>query len=128
MYVTVGNTDKVEYLVNTYQTSRSRIFHFRDASFYTELMRETNHRGVDIVLNPLSGELLHISWNCVAKQGTMIEIGKRDILSHGMLPLSPFQHGRSFVVVDLLSVGSTLGHQYALSRESRDHGTLNRLD
>lgn len=128
MYATVGNADKVEYLVNTYQIPRSRIFHSRDASFYAELMRETNHRGVDIVLNSLSGELLHVSWNCVAKQGTMIEIGKRDILSHGMLPLSPFQHGRSFVVVDLLSVGSTLGHQYALSRESRDHGTLNRLD
>ncbi|PLB37997.1 ketoacyl-synt-domain-containing protein [Aspergillus candidus] len=111
VYVTVGTADKVEYLVNTYQISRSRIFHSRDASFYAELMRETNQRGVDIVLNSLSGELLHVSWNCVAKQGTMIEIGKRDILSHGMLPLSPFQHGRSFVVVDLFSVGSTLGHQ-----------------
>lgn len=32
-------------------------------------MRETAGRGADIVLNSLSGELLHTSWKCVAIRG-----------------------------------------------------------
>jgi NADPH:quinone reductase-like Zn-dependent oxidoreductase len=41
-------------------------------------MDATNGSGVDLVLNSLSGELLSISWKCVAPDGAMVEIGKRD--------------------------------------------------
>jgi hypothetical protein len=33
-------------------------------------------------------ELLHASWQCVAPYGTMIEIGKRDIMGKGMLSMN----------------------------------------
>lgn len=64
-------------------------------------MRATNGRGVDLVLNSLSGELLHASWKCVAKYGKMIEIGKRDLLGRGQLSLDPFEDNRTFCGVDL---------------------------
>lgn len=67
-------------------------------------MHATNGRGVDVVLNSLSGELLHASWQCVAAYGKMIEIGRRDILSHGMLSLSPFSEDRTFHAVNLANV------------------------
>jgi NADPH:quinone reductase-like Zn-dependent oxidoreductase len=64
-------------------------------------MQATNDRGVDVVLNSLSGELLHASWKCVAKCGKMMEIGKRDILEHGRLALDMFQHNRTFYGIDM---------------------------
>lgn len=68
-------------------------------------MRATAGRGVDIVLNSLSGNLLHASWQCVAKFGRMIELGKRDFISHGVLDMNIFESNRTFVGVDLAQVG-----------------------
>ncbi|KAJ5109662.1 hypothetical protein N7532_002307 [Penicillium argentinense] len=58
--------------------------------------------GVDIVLNSLAGKLLHASWECVAPFGKMIEIGKRDFMTHGALEMGPFLANRTFVGVDML--------------------------
>lgn len=63
-------------------------------------MEQTGNRGVDIVLNSLSGELLHLSWRCVAKFGRMIELGKRDLLGHARLDMDLFAGNRSFTGVD----------------------------
>jgi NADPH:quinone reductase-like Zn-dependent oxidoreductase len=65
-------------------------------------MRETNGRGVDVVLNSLSGELLHASWKCVAEFGTFVEIGRRDLLGQGKLAMELFESNRTFVGFDLL--------------------------
>ena len=64
-------------------------------------MRATAGKGVDVGLNSLSGDLLHASWQCVAKYGKMLEIGKRDILERGQLALNPFQGNRTFHGIDL---------------------------
>ena len=101
IFVTVGNQDKRQYLVDTFQIPDHRIFNSRDASFLEGVMRATEGKGVDIVLNSLSGELLHASWQCVAPFGTMIEIGKRDLIGHAKLRMDPFEANRAFVGVDL---------------------------
>ena len=105
IYATVGNETKVNYLMETYGLARDRIYHSRNTSFQTDLMQATAGRGVDIVLNSLSGNLLHASWQCVAKFGRMIELGKRDFISHGVLDMSIFESNRSFIGVDLAQVG-----------------------
>lgn len=64
-------------------------------------MRETEGRGVDLVLNSLSGELLHASWKCVAEFGKLIELGKRDILGFGKLEMDIFGANRSYCCVDI---------------------------
>jgi NADPH:quinone reductase-like Zn-dependent oxidoreductase len=101
IYATVGNDDKVHHLMSTYGIPRNRIFHSRDASFLPEIRRETNDRGVDFVLNSLSGELLHASWECVAEFGSMLEIGKRDFYGHGQLAMHNFAKNRLYCGVDL---------------------------
>lgn len=63
-------------------------------------MKETSGRGVDVVLNSLSGELLHASWKCVASFGTMIEIGKRDFIDKALLAMDHFENNRTFVGLD----------------------------
>lgn len=64
-------------------------------------MQATNGKGVNLVLNSLSGDLLHASWQCVAPYGKMFEIGKRDFLGQGKLNMNLFGANRSFFGVDL---------------------------
>lgn len=64
IYATVGSDEKVQYLIDTFGLPRSHIFSSRDAGFLPGIMRETGDRGVDVVLNSLSGELLHTSVSC----------------------------------------------------------------
>lgn len=61
VYCTVGSDDKVAYLMEHFGIPREHIFNSRDASFLPGIMRETKGHGVDVVLNSLSGDLLHAS-------------------------------------------------------------------
>ncbi|KAF9870424.1 hypothetical protein CkaCkLH20_12091 [Colletotrichum karsti] len=101
IYATVGTQEKANYLVDKFNIPRDHIFHSRDESFAAELKRATNGRGVDIVLNSLSGELLHASWDCVAEFGKLIEIGKKDIVEGGSLSMQNFLMNRSYCCVDM---------------------------
>ncbi|OJJ41603.1 hypothetical protein ASPWEDRAFT_48144 [Aspergillus wentii DTO 134E9] len=101
IYATVGNVKKARYLTETFGIPQSRIFNSRNDSFVTGLMHETQGRGVDIVLNSLSGELLHASWDCVAEFGKLIEIGKKDGADFGKLPMHNFLLNRSYCCVDI---------------------------
>lgn len=104
VYATVGNEEKVAYLQDNFGIPRDHIFNSRDDSFLKGIMKVTNGTGVKLVLNSLSGKLLHASWRCVAKSGKMIELGKRDFIGHGMLSMDLFLANRSFFGVDLSSI------------------------
>lgn len=77
--MTVGTEDKREFLAKGFGIPQNRMFSSRNATFAEEIRRETNGRGVDVVLNSLIGELLDESWRLTADGGIMVEIGKRDI-------------------------------------------------
>ena len=97
----MGNEEKVKHLMDKFQLPRNHIFSSRDQSFLPDLMRETEGRGVDLVLNSLSGELLHASWKCVAEFGKLIELGKRDIVGFARLEMDIFEANRSYCCVDI---------------------------
>lgn len=101
IYATVGNAEKVQYLMENFGIPREHLFNSRDSSFYEQLMEATNGRGADLVLNSLSGELLHTSWKCVAPFGKMLEIGKRDFIGRGQLGMDIFESNRSFHGIDM---------------------------
>ncbi|EFQ96831.1 fatty acid synthase S-acetyltransferase [Nannizzia gypsea CBS 118893] len=101
VFVTVGSEEKVQYLMDEFGIPRHRIFNSRNADFLPCIMKETDGRGVDVVLNSLTGKLLHASWRCVAPFGKMVELGKRDFLGNGRLDLAPMIENRSFIGFDL---------------------------
>lgn len=105
VFTTVGSDRKVQYLMDTYGIPRNRIFNSRDASFVDDVMRETHGKGVDVVLNSLAGELLHSTWKCVAQWGTMVEIGKRDLLGNAQLDMAPFLGNRNYSCFDTDAMG-----------------------
>jgi NADPH:quinone reductase-like Zn-dependent oxidoreductase len=100
-YCTVGSQAKIDFLTTVHGVPRERIFNSRDDSFVGDVMRATGGVGVDVILNSHSGELLHASWKCVAINGCMIDLGKRDFLGRGRLEMLPFVGNRAFFGVDL---------------------------
>ncbi|GAB1201010.1 hypothetical protein APSETT444_010394 [Aspergillus pseudonomiae] len=104
IYATVGSEEKARHLIDNLNIPADHIFDSRSSSFLQGVLQKTEGRGVDLVLNSLSGDLLHASWQCVAKFGKMLELGKRDFLGHGLLEMDRFLDNRSFVGIDLLQV------------------------
>ena len=101
VFVTVGNMKKKELLLKNYAIPEENIFSSRNLNFSSGIQRLTAGKGVDVVLNSISGEGLHETWKCVAKMGRFIEIGKRDILGNAHLEMAIFNRNVTFASVDL---------------------------
>ncbi|KAL8881851.1 MAG: hypothetical protein Q9198_001030, partial [Flavoplaca austrocitrina] len=101
IYATVGSVEKQEYLTKFFGIPKENIFDSRSTTFVADLMRQTGGRGVDVALNSLSGELLHQTWKCVAKWGTMVEIGKRDLLGSAKLDMKQFADSRTYCCISM---------------------------
>ena len=52
--------------METYGVAEDHICYSRNTSFAQGIMRMTDNKGVDVVLNSLSGEGLTASWECIA--------------------------------------------------------------
>lgn len=101
IFVTVGSTEKRDLMTETFGISHDHIFSSRDLTFAQGIMRMTNTRGVDVILNSMAGEGLRRSWECIAPFGRFVEIGKADIGASGKLPMFPFKKNVVFASVDL---------------------------
>ncbi|KAF2469062.1 reducing type I polyketide synthase [Lindgomyces ingoldianus] len=104
IFATVGSVEKKNLLMEQYAIPEDHIFFSRDSSFADGVKRMTQGRGVDVVLNSLSGKLLIASWELIANFGRFIEIGRRDIDSRGHLPMHPFIRNATFNGVDLATI------------------------
>ena len=58
------------------------VLNSRDDTFDAEISRLTDGKGVDVVLNSLSGSFIDASFRATAMRGRFIEIGKRGIWTH----------------------------------------------
>jgi NADPH:quinone reductase-like Zn-dependent oxidoreductase len=101
VYATVGSNYKKQLLMDRYAIPAERIFSSRDLSFARGIMRATDGKGVDVVVNSLAGEALRASWDCIAAFGRFIELGKRDILNNAGLEMGPFLRHATFSCVNL---------------------------
>jgi NADPH:quinone reductase-like Zn-dependent oxidoreductase len=101
VYVTVSSKEKRDLMIEKYNIPKENIFSSRGLSFAQGIMRVTKNRGVDVVLNSLSGEALRRSWDCIAPFGRFIEIGKKDIYANGKLDMYAFSKSAMFAAVDL---------------------------
>jgi NADPH:quinone reductase-like Zn-dependent oxidoreductase len=117
--VTVGTDEKRDFLANNFGIPFTHISNSRDASFAKDIRRLTNKRGVDVILNSLTGELLDESWRLLADGGVLVEIGKRDIVERNFLSMVPFDRNCTFRAVDLSytkQISDDLIKRYVLAR------------
>lgn len=64
-------------------------------------MNATSGKGVDVILNSLSDELLDESWRCIADNGIFVEIGKKDMEARSNLSMEPFCRNASYRAIDI---------------------------
>ncbi|KAF2676018.1 hypothetical protein K458DRAFT_447715 [Lentithecium fluviatile CBS 122367] len=103
IFATVGSPEKRQFLMDEFGIADDHIFSSRNAaSFSLGVMSATGGTGVDVVLHSLAGESLRATWECMAPFGRFLEIGKRDIIGFGSVPMNPFAKNVSFAAVDLL--------------------------
>lgn len=106
VFVTVGNEDKRALVRELYGLADDHVLNSRDAGgFARDIYCATGGRGVDVVLNSLSGDSLLASWECVAPFGRFVELGKMDIEGNSRLPMERFSKNVTFhaVAVDHLA-------------------------
>ncbi|KAK2809395.1 Type I Iterative PKS [Emmonsiellopsis sp. PD_5] len=106
VFVTVGSEEKKRFLMDYFNITESHILSSRAApsDLKRHLMRLTGNKGVHVVLNSTSGEMLAESWDCVASFGYHIELGRTDIDKNGYISLAPFKRNVSFASVNLLAI------------------------
>lgn len=103
IYATVGSDEKRTLLRETYGIPDDHIFTSRSPAFASGIGAMTKGRGVDVIINSLAGEALRSTWEeCLAPLGRFIEIGKKDIMSLGQLPMATFAKNVTFASVDLM--------------------------
>jgi NADPH:quinone reductase-like Zn-dependent oxidoreductase/NAD(P)-dependent dehydrogenase (short-subunit alcohol dehydrogenase family)/SAM-dependent methyltransferase/malonyl CoA-acyl carrier protein transacylase/acyl carrier protein len=76
----------------------------RRGDFTESVLKLTNGKGVDLVLNALAGEAIPMGLSCLGEFGRFIEIGKRDIYQNARIPLRPLRNNASFHVVAMDAV------------------------
>ncbi|XP_072382070.1 fatty acid synthase-like [Diabrotica undecimpunctata] len=105
IFVTVGSEKKKRFLRDLFpQLKEENIGNSRDTSFYNLVKQRTNGKGVDFVLNSLAGEHFQMSVECLAQEGTFLEIGKMDLLMGSTIDTGIYLKNCSFhgVMVDEL--------------------------
>ncbi|KAH6888171.1 putative polyketide synthase, partial [Thelonectria olida] len=101
VFVTVGTKEKKDHIMNTYGIPDDHIFSSRNLTFADGIRRVTGGKGVDVVLNCLSGDALKASWSIIAPFGRFVEIGKKDIEDNTRLGMAPFIRNVTLASVDL---------------------------
>ncbi|KAH7644723.1 fatty acid synthase-like protein 3 [Dermatophagoides farinae] len=104
IFVTVGNDVKRQFLIEKFNIADDHIFSSRDTNFEYKIKLMTKSRGVDVVLNSLTGDKLHASLRCLATNGRFLEIGKLDMQMNSMLGMFTFLQNISFHGIGLDSL------------------------
>ncbi|KAI1297050.1 putative polyketide synthase [Xylaria venustula] len=101
IFVSASTQAKREFLHETFGIPESQIFSSHGLEFRDKIMTKTGGKGVDVVINSLSGEQMVQTWALCAKFGRFIEIGKKDALENYYLPMRPFESNTTFTSIDL---------------------------
>ena len=104
IFATVGTREKKTLLMTRFGIPEDHIFFSRDGSFAKGIMTMTKGVGMDVILNSVAGEMLRLTWECIAPFGRFIELGARDYTINTRLEMHKFARNVTFAVVNLVSL------------------------
>ncbi|KAI0205149.1 polyketide synthase [Astrocystis sublimbata] len=93
-----------DFLQRRYHLPHRQVFNSIDDQFVKGVMDFTHGRGVDVVLNTLSGPLLRASWSCIGAFGRFIELSHSDIKEKARLTMDGFGKNVVFAAVDMVNM------------------------
>jgi acyl transferase domain-containing protein/acyl-CoA synthetase (AMP-forming)/AMP-acid ligase II/NADPH:quinone reductase-like Zn-dependent oxidoreductase/acyl carrier protein len=98
IFATAGSPQKRELLRSL---GVPYVMDSRTLDFAGQVLEYTDGRGVDVVLNSLTGEAMRQSLALLCPYGRFLEIGKRDIYQNNKLGLRPFKNDLTFFSIDM---------------------------
>jgi len=98
IFATAGTEEKRDYLRSL---GIRHVMDSRSLAFSDEILRITAGRGVDIVLNSLTGAAVERGIATLATCGRFLEVGKKDIYEDRQIGLLPFRKNLSYFAIDL---------------------------
>ncbi|OBH56511.1 type I polyketide synthase [Mycobacterium sp. E2479] len=98
IFATAGSAERRKLLC---ELGVKHIYDSRSTDFAEQIRRKTDGRGVDIVLNSLSGAAQRAGLEVLSIGGRFVEIGKHDVYANSRLGLFPFHRNLTFHYVDL---------------------------
>ncbi|MCX7920840.1 MAG: SDR family NAD(P)-dependent oxidoreductase [Clostridia bacterium] len=98
IYATAGSGEKLKYL---HDMGVRNLINYREEDFYQKVMEMTDGRGVDIVLNTLSGEAIQKGINLLGSGGRYVEIAMTGLKSSNPINMAHMVDNQSFYSVDL---------------------------
>ncbi|KAI1499776.1 polyketide synthase [Biscogniauxia marginata] len=112
VFTTAGSQAKKDFITSELGVPAEQIFNSRDLSFVENIKNATGRRGVDLVVNSLTGDLMHASWDCLASFGRFVEIGKRELVDAGKLEMHMFLRNTTFTAFDMMDLFYHEDHFY----------------
>ena len=98
IYATAGSEEKRQLVRNM---GVEHVYNSRSTEWFDDLMRDTDGKGVDIILNSLAGKHQQLGIQALRSSGRFLEIGKMDIFENNGLPLLAFRKNISFFAIDM---------------------------
>ncbi|WP_406069065.1 SDR family NAD(P)-dependent oxidoreductase [Micromonospora sp. NBC_01638] len=95
---TAGTAEKRDYLRGI---GVRHVFDSRDLSWADEVLTATGGRGVDVVLNSLTGAAIDAGLDVLAEDGRFLEVGKKDVYAGRRISLAAFRKSVTISAVDL---------------------------
>jgi len=109
IFATAGNEQKRELLRSM---GIELVMDSRSAVFAKEILKYTDGKGVDVIMNTLSGEAMLAGINILNYFGRFLQIDKKDIAANNIIPLGNFNKGLSYSAIDL---GLLLRDEYLIA-------------
>ena len=103
IYATAGSREKLDYLA---RLGVSYLINYLEVDFEEEIARLTGGRGIDVVINTLSGEAIQKGMRCLAPGGRYVELAMTALKSARSIDLSMLNSNQSFYSVDMRRQGS----------------------
>lgn len=101
IFATAGNPAKRDLLRGL---GIRHVMDSRSLEFADRIMAVTKGRGVDLVLNSLSGPAIEKGLSVLAPYGRFLELGKTDIYQNASIGLRPLRNNISMHVIDLAEI------------------------
>jgi NADPH:quinone reductase-like Zn-dependent oxidoreductase/acyl carrier protein len=98
VWATAGSAEKRQFL---HDLGIEHVYDSRTTAFAGDVLAATGGRGVDVVLNTLSGEGLAKGLETLAPYGRFLDISKKDIHQDAGIGLGPFRRNLSYTAIDL---------------------------
>lgn len=101
VFATCGTPEKCDLLVREYGLREEDIFSSRNDDFASAIIEKTGGKGVDVIINSLAGPLFKASWQIIARNGRLVDVGKRDSQAGRHLDMRPFRRCATLSAIDL---------------------------